>query len=441
MIAAVPAAAPALIVSPAGDAVVFGIVGCGVRGQYLLGHCNNIPSARCSALCDPNEASLAQAQRASRHRPRGVKDYRQLLAAPEIQAVVVATPLHLHFPIVRDALLAGKHVFCENTLVFRPEEVRALRTLAAERDQVVQVGLQRRYSKFYQTARQMAAKGFLGDVTNIHAQWHRNTGWTMRPDTPREENWRLFREFSGGLTSELASHQIDVANWVFNDVPEFVTGVGSLDWKKDGRDTYDSIALIFRYPEGRQLTLTSLCNNRHLPLFRGERNECGEMLMGTEGTIQLTIGTGEEPAFGLWFYDPSAPKVSKAEAQKEFARAAGATLGSSMGGVRAMPILLERDQFTGDESFLQRELKWSRRWLYSKGIMVPVEDRHPVRAQLEGFLECCRSGTRPKANLEAGLGTSTAVILANRAMDEGRRVPSSEMDQLGRSGARPPRRI
>ena len=70
--------------------------------------------------------------------------------------------------------------------------------------------------------------------------------------------------------------------------------------------------------------------------------------------------------------------------------------------------------------------------------MAPEEDRHPVRAQLEGFLDGCRSGTRPKADLETGLRTSTAVILANLAMDEGRRVQFAEMEKLGRPCAPAP---
>ncbi len=94
----------------------------------------------------------------------------------DIEAVVIATPLFEHFPVTRDALLAGKHVFCEKSLVFKPEEIHALRALANERSkQILQVGLQRRYSKFYQAAKQMVAKGLIGNVTHMYAQWHRNT--------------------------------------------------------------------------------------------------------------------------------------------------------------------------------------------------------------------------------------------------------------------------
>jgi hypothetical protein len=66
--------------------------------------------------------------------------------------------------------------------------------------------------------------------------------------------------------------------------------------------------------------------------------------------------------------------------------------------------------------------------------MLPEEDRNPVDVELESFLDACRTGQRPKADLEVGLEDSTAVILANRAMDEGRRVYFSEINEMGKGG-------
>ena len=71
--------------------------------------------------------------------------------------------------------------------------------------------------------------------------------------------------------------------------------------------------------------------------------------------------------------------------------------------------------------------------MYKRGILVPEEDRNPVDVQMEEFFECCRTGARPKADLEVGLADSTAVILANLAMDEGRRVYFHEIEKMGRS--------
>ncbi len=89
----------------------------------------------------------------------------------------------------------------------------------------------------------------------------------------------------------------------------------------------------------------------------------------------------------------------------------------------------------GNESFLEKEMKFARRWLYSKGVMLPEEDRNPVDVELESFFDACRTGKRPLADLEVGLADSTMVILSNLAMDEGRRVYFNEMDKMGRGEA------
>jgi predicted dehydrogenase len=197
--ALVIAAAPALARAAAPvEQVAFALIGAGAWGRQLLTHANRVAGARCLAVCDPDESNLRQAAAASRDKPQTSRDYRAALDRKDVQAVLVATPLHMHFPIVRDALLARKHVHCEPPLVFKPEEVEALREVASRADQVVQVGFQRRYSKFYQTAKQMVSKGFLGDVTNIQAQWHRAPERSLDPERPKETNWRYFREFSGG---------------------------------------------------------------------------------------------------------------------------------------------------------------------------------------------------------------------------------------------------
>jgi len=424
-------------VKAANEVVTFAVIGTGGRGTYLIRHFNALDGGRCVAVCDVDEQAVKQAQQTSKDKPDAYRDYREVLARKDVDAVVIAVPLYLHFPITRDALLAGKHVFCEKSLVFKPEEVHALRALAEQHPkQVLVTGLQRRWSRFYRTAKQMIDKGMIGEVTHVTAQWHRNPGWRMRqyPDRQRERNWRLFREFSGGLTAELASHQIDVASWMFGHEPEFVVGVGGLDFMRDGRDVYDHIQLIFTYPRGRRLMYSSISTNNHLALFHGERTEFGEMIMGTEGTIHITVGTDNEPALGMWFYEPRPKEVKSAEElakEKEKPVIAGATLAATGKGRRGWPILFDEALITGRESFLARELKYAKMWLYQKGVVVP-EERNPVDTMLEDFFECVRTGKRPPADVEVGLADSTAVILANLAMDEGRRVYFHEIEKMGR---------
>jgi hypothetical protein len=138
----------------------------------------------------------------------------------------------------------------------------------------------------------------------------------------------------------------------------------------------------------------------------------------------------------LWYYEPG-PKVEAPGAKKEKAAAATASLLSTGKGGRPLPILLSKDQLTENDSFLAKEMKYARRWLYTKGVMTPEEPRNPVDTQLDAFLESVRTGKKPLADLEIGLGDSTSVILANLAMDEGRRVYFEEMQKMGRSPAAP----
>jgi predicted dehydrogenase len=432
-------------VRAANEQVQFGMIGTGSRGgnYLLLKHLVNMDSCRCVALCDIRQEQLDKVKDIP-SKPKTFKDYRELLALKDVDAVLVTTPLFEHFRMTRDALLAGKHVFCEKCLVFKPEEVHALRALVKDHPkQVLQTGLQRRYSQFYQIVKNMVDKGVLGDVKHIHAQWHRNminkpsSLWTMKPGgRDNIANWRVYRQFSGGLTAELMSHQVDVSDWMFGSSPEFVQGHGSLETLKDGRDIFDNIDLIFRYPKGQKLTYSSISTNQQLPYFNGSRTEMGECIMGTDGTIQITVGEDEHHAIAWWYREPpKETKVTKAGDKKDTALA-GATMVSA-GGSKPVPLMLDDINVTGKESFLDREAKFARRWLFAKGLMVQEERKNPVDTELESFFQSCKDLQKPKADLEVGLADSIAVMLSNQAMDENRRVYFSEIEKMGTAAAAP----
>ncbi len=435
--AAVAVAAPFIQkVKGANNQIQYGMIGTGSRGTYLLRHLKGIDNGHCTALCDVWDPSLKEAATTIGTNPKTYKDYRELLNDKNVDAVLVTTPLFMHYPVTRDALLAGKHVFCEKSLVFKPEEVHGLRALSQERPkQVLQVGLQRRYSDFYQAVKQMIDKGMLGKVTHIRGQWHRNTflrdPWNKPvPEglTDKQKNWRKYREFSGGLMAELGSHQLDIADWMFGQTPEFVVGVGGTDYIKDGRDIFDNIQLIYRYPNGGKFMYSSLTTNQSLDLLKSERTEFGEVIMGTEGTVHISLGDDKNPTLAMWFPEPV---KAEAGAPKPEATKAGASIATGA-ATKGLPILLDKDQISDNDSFLSKELKFARRWLYQKGVMWPQEDRNPVDIELEAFFNDVRSGGRPKADLEVGLADSIGVMLSNQAMDEGRRIYFNEIDKMGR---------
>ena len=447
-------------VKAAGEQVQFGMIGTGSRGQYLLKHLRGIDNGRCVGLCDIQQPNLDKAVKFIGNNPKTYKDYRELLAQKDVEAIFVTTPLFEHYRITRDALMAGKHVFCEKCLVFKPEEVHGLRALAAQYPkQTLQTGLQRRYSYFYQTVKRMVDNGILGNVHHVHAQWHRNminkpsSLWTMKPGGEDNiNNWRLYRSMSGGLPAELTSHQVDVADWMFGSVPDFVMGLGSLDTLKDGRNVYDNVQLIYRYPKGQKMTYSSISTNSFLPYFNAQRSEMGECIMGSDGTIEITVG-GDTPAVNIpgmdkvegmfqppiaWWYrePPKAVELTKADAKKKEATPAGASMIAASGANGPIPLLTADLELNKDESFWGREVKFARRWLTAKGVMAQEEERNPVDVELESFFNSCKTGKLPLANLEVGMNDAIAVILSNMAMDQERKVYFNEIDKLGKEPAK-----
>src|SRR5215475_5190442 len=89
----------------ANDQVQFGIIGTGSRGSYLLKHLKNIDNGRCVALCDINQEAINHGVQTIGNNPKTFKDYRELLAMKDVDAVIVTVPLFVHFPITKDALM------------------------------------------------------------------------------------------------------------------------------------------------------------------------------------------------------------------------------------------------------------------------------------------------------------------------------------------------
>ncbi len=268
-----------------GEKVRIGCIGMGSRGMGLAE--NLLKSRNCviTAVCDNYPPNLEKAKALLEGRAQAFTDYRALLDSKLVDAVVIATPLDAHAGPTIDALDAGLPVFCEKAMARTLQDCVAMVQKARSTGQVLQIGHQRLFKPTYLNALKRVRDGEIGTVTQIRASWHRNTDW-RRPVPPgsnleRKLNWRLYKAHSAGLMTELASHQIQVANWFFDDLPTRIMGSGSICYWKDGREVYDHAALIYDYPGGRKLVWTSLLNNR--------RYGCEEQIQGDKGTIEAEI--------------------------------------------------------------------------------------------------------------------------------------------------------
>ncbi|NMB50174.1 MAG: Gfo/Idh/MocA family oxidoreductase, partial [Bacteroidales bacterium] len=226
-----------------------GLIGTGSRGQYHIHNLLNIPHAEIVALCDNYPPNLKAASELCPS-AKTYTDYKKLLESKEIDGVVIATPLNWHAPMVLDSLDAGKHVFCEKAMALTMDECKAVYDAYQKTDKVLYFCMQRMFDEKYIQGIRMIHSGTIGEVVGARCYWFRNHDWRRpvpSPELERKINWRLYKESSGGLMTELGSHQLEVSNWATGLVPESVIGMGDIVFWKDGREVYDSVNLVYHY--------------------------------------------------------------------------------------------------------------------------------------------------------------------------------------------------
>jgi predicted dehydrogenase len=271
--------------------ISIGVIGCGDRGKGVISMIKQMEDKfLIKAVCDVLDIRINETKRFdTSNNFLYHKDYRKVLDDKSIDAVVIAVPLSLHYPIASDALKAGKHIYLEKTMTHNSQQALTLVKLAKKYDnQVLQVGHQYRYTPLYFKVKELIQKDYLGKVTQIDCRWDRNASW-RRPVpngyTDKQINWRMYKEYSGGLAAELLSHQIDFINWAFETHPDEIMATGGIDFYKDGRETFDNVQALLRYnKDGMIGSFGATCaNEREGYLFK---------LKGSKGTISLLTDEG-----------------------------------------------------------------------------------------------------------------------------------------------------
>jgi predicted dehydrogenase len=362
--------------------VRLGVVGTGDRGRALIQNIAKTRNCAVAAICDTYAPHLDRARTLVGAGTRAFADYRAMLDAGGLDAVVIATPLDRHARHCLDAFDAGLHVWCEKAMARTIADCGAMVRRSQAARKVLQIGHQRMFHPTYLNALKRARAGEIGTLTQIRASWHRNNSW-RRPvpadANDRQINWRLYRDSSAGLMTELATHQIQVGNWFLDGVPTRVMGSGSICFWKDGREVYDHVALIYEYTGGRKLIYTSLLNNA--------RYGCEEQIQGSRGTIEPELGR---------LYQEMPPKVLALQRmQKDVARGHKRTV--PIGGATWFP---ELPVTTPGES-----LGWGE---YDETML-----------QFEGFGEAVRAGKPLPGLLAQAYHASVASLLGEQAMDSG----------------------
>lgn len=280
----------ALNLSQTDKVYTIGILGYGDRGSGLHQVLNSMSEQfQVKGICDNLPLRL---EGAKNKYPSGIRfheDYRSLLDQKDLDVILVSTPIYLHFDHAKAVLESGKHLFLEKTMVFTIDQAIELNMLSKKYSkQTIQIGHQYRYSPLYFKVKEMIQNGWLGKVTQVEARWDRNHNWRRplpSPELERQINWRMYKEYSGGLVAELLSHQMDFIHWAFETNPSSVYGVGGIDHFRDGRETYDNVQVTLRYDkEGMVGNFGATCSNQY--------DGYSFKIKGSKGMVSLLTNEG-----------------------------------------------------------------------------------------------------------------------------------------------------
>lgn len=259
-----------------------GIIGMGNRGTGLAMLLKQIPGFRVVAACDILPDRLASNIKQAAPSAKAYNNYKALLADKQVDAVIIATPLFLHYQQAIDALDAGKHVYLEKSLCFDIPQTLAMVKKVKSQRLTLQVGYQYRYYALYHKVKEVINQKWLGKITHFECQYNRNSDWrnpVSDPSLERTINWRMYREYCGGPLSELCAHEIDMVNYLLDSHPLKVTGMGSINYWKDGRDTYDNVRTIYQYPGDIKASFTSVLSNAY--------NGYNIKILGDKATVEI----------------------------------------------------------------------------------------------------------------------------------------------------------
>ena len=299
----------------ANDKLQVAWIGTGSRGNYLMQryYAGSKDLGQVVAVCDAYKGNLARAKdlvsTTEGKTPKTYADYKDLLKDPSIDAVVIATPEHLHYQMFLDAVRAGKHVYVEKPLAHTIEQGWDMLAAAKKSGKVIQVGTQNRSNSLYIKAKEMIAQGMIGEVHYVRAFWYRNsldnnpawryaipsdaseenTDWTrFLGDAPKKAfdkqrfyQWRLYWDYSGGISTDLLVHQTDITNFVCGKTTPLscMASGGIYRWSGDDREVPDTLSAVYEYPDKFHINYSCYFGNDHYGY--------GEQFMGNEGTIEV----------------------------------------------------------------------------------------------------------------------------------------------------------
>ncbi|MEJ2206076.1 MAG: Gfo/Idh/MocA family oxidoreductase [Gemmatimonadota bacterium] len=295
------------------DEVQLALIGAGAMGTADTQTALRVPGVRLVAACDVYDGRLEAARTEHGSDLVTTRDYREVLARDDVDAVIVATPDHWHQRISVDALRAGKSVYCEKPMVHRIEQGQELIRAERESGRTFQVGSQGMSSLGNEKAKELYEEGAIGELNYAEGFWARNDpigAWQYHiPDDASEETvdwerflgdaptrpfdplrifrWRNYRDYGTGVSGDLFVHLFSSLHFVTSSTgPQRVMAQGGLRYWKDGREVPDILLGMFDYPQGETHPPFNL--SLRVNFVDGTSGSTFLRLVGHEGAMDVT---------------------------------------------------------------------------------------------------------------------------------------------------------
>ena len=378
----------------ANDRVRVGIIGNGLIGKRHLIDFKSQPDCEIVGVSEVSDERMDDAVATAGGAAARYPDFRRLLDQKDVDVVVVSTPDHWHALMTIMACAAGKDVYVEKPLTHVLREGEWMMAAARQHKRVVQVGTQQRAGAHYQRARQLLRDGHIGEISAARVSTARNilpgftdavgkpltpAQWDLwlgpAPSAPYEPtrglyHFRWFWDYSGGQTTNLLSHEVDIVQWITGQLPTRVAAFAQRQSLKGIGETPAAFEGIFEYPG-------FLLNWSSREISAGGRG--GLEIYGTRGMLAINRRGFEITPDPLLSPSAQIPRFTTAPSDEK-------------PGLRCEPV-----KETGFEQVRDQ--------------FVP---------HVRNFLDSVKSRTPPLADLESAHQTSIPCHLANIAMRVGR---------------------
>jgi predicted dehydrogenase len=397
----------------ANDRIQIGQIGCGHRGgdhrQMLKLSAQTDPNFDLRGVCDlwsvNRDRAATDAQKLFGTRPKTYKYSEELLADPQLDAVMIATGDFQHARILAEVVRAGKDCYCEKPMANTLEDAKLARDTVVKSDRVVQMGSQWLSDPYQHRVREMIREGKLGKIVTVNQSWNFNgprwdvpkepdilaireedTDWNRwlmgrapRPFNPRMYfEFRIYKDFSGGITDQWFSHGSGLTHFYLDTfIPDDIVSNGGIFAWHDVRENPDTFQCLSTFKEKEVLySYSTTFGNGY-----GDHT----IIRGTRGTLYSPGGEGSPQ----WWYQPETWSGWRSNV----------VFNSGKGKPAPVPVTIPGHPETP-----------------------PVHQNDNLKYHTDNWLKCMRTREKPNGHIETGFAHAVAVVMANRSYREGKKL-------------------